>query len=944
MRQTIKAAAIAYVTYLALSILVLLPALNFLAPSLARDYLNRELSTELILFNPFTLGLEVRQAALAEPGGEPFLEFDRAEINLSLASLIKPGLVFDVVALDNLYLHLQRNSDGTLNISDLIADTDEADTRQEPATEQPFQLTIAELDLSARRIDITDQQHPQGYRTHLDSLSLAVTNLSTVIEEGQPYYLQASTESGGRLEWEGDLSIIAGHSAGALRLDNIRLRPFWRFAEPWLAFEVTSGSLNLDTDYEVSWRDNLHYALSGGSLEIVDVDINPRDTADLPDTGVGMKALRVKGITLDGTQQSVTVEDVAAEGLDLRGWSDGDRVSLIDLFAVSADAPLVSANTEEDSAGPSWQFHLDQAALGDSEINWRTGFTDPPVLTVQPLSASLNDLSWPANGPSPFSLSLTINDTSTLDSSGEINVGSGTGHLDFDLQALSVEWFEPTLPDVLRAEIGSGEAQTSGRLTLKEFQPQTLTGEGGVSKFSMVLHGAEEALTRWQNLDWRGLDVDLGKRDITLAELHLTGYEGRLHIQADGTINVQQLLEEDTDANATSETTTTAPEETDSAQWRFSLPQVFIAKSQLDFQDESLPIPFRTVIGDLDGTITDVGSDPSRPMQIDIKGSVDGYAPVDLSGTASLLSDPPMLDLGLDFRGLDLSRLTPYSSTYAGYTIARGTLNAQLRYRLENGRLQGDNELLIEQLRLGERVASDKAVDLPLKLAIALLTDSNGVIDVAVPVSGDIDNPQFSLASVITRAFVNLIGSAVTAPFRLLANLVGSSEDLQTIDFAAGSATLDDHGEEELSSLATAMQQRPGIALVIEGRFDPVTDRAQLQQQLFRKSLLADGLEESDIAQRSAAWEAAISDRYLALGLAANEETAPSILQQARLLRDRQEVPIQQLRDLAAARAAASKRFLLDEGEIEPGRVVLEQVDPETESHTFSGVELSIDV
>lgn len=189
-------------------------------------------------------------------------------------------------------------------------------------------LALSILALSARRIDISDNRHPEGYHTYLESLSLAVTDLSAVIEEGQPYSLQLSAESGGRLEWQGDLSIAAGHSVGTLSLDGIKLRPFWRFAEPWLAFELNSGSLNLSTVYEVQWRDRLHYALAEGLLEIANLGMDALDTGALPDTGLALNALRVTGIAVDGSEQSISAKEMIADGLDLRGWSDPARAVL----------------------------------------------------------------------------------------------------------------------------------------------------------------------------------------------------------------------------------------------------------------------------------------------------------------------------------------------------------------------------------------------------------------------------------------------------------------------------------------------------------------------------------------------------------------------------------------------------------------------------------------
>ncbi len=376
---------------------------------------------------------------------------------------------------------------------------------------------------------------------------------------------------------------------------------------------------------------------------------------------------------------------------------------------------------------------------------------------------------------------------------------------------------------------------------------------------------------------------------------------------------------------------------------RIAAPAIFVTDSQLDFEDESLPIRFRSVIGDLNGSITDLGTDPERPMEVDLQGSVDGYAPVTLEGTARPLQDPPALDLELDFRGVDMSRLTPYSATYAGYEIERGSLNLTLQYALEDNRLQGDNELVIKQLRLGERVESDRALDLPLRLGIALLTDSNGVIDVSVPVSGDVNNPEFNLGSVITGAFVNLLTSMVTAPFRLLAGLAGSSEDLETVDFAAGSAELDRHGQQKLRDLAAAMQQRPAIKLVLTGQIDAATDHRSLQQQQLQQKLLDAGLSVSDINERSAAWEDAIAERYDALEPDPDPAgETPSILLQARRVLEQQPVSAQALAALARERAAASKRFLINEGGIAADRAVIEDIDPDSDADGFSGVEMAV--
>jgi hypothetical protein len=293
-----------------------------------------------------------------------------------------------------------------------------------------------------------------------------------------------------------------------------------------------------------------------------------------------------------------------------------------------------------------------------------------------------------------------------------------------------------------------------------------------------------------------------------------------------------------------------------------------------------------------------------------------------------------------------MALLTPYSGTYAGRSIERGILNLDLEYSLENNHLEGKNEILINRMKLGERVDSDRAVDLPLDLAVALLTDLNGIIDLSVPVSGDVDNPEFSIGGVVFSALVNLITKAVTAPFNLLASLVNSEEDLQRVNFDAGSAALKDTAQNKLGELAAALTQRPALTLLIAGRFNPTSDRAALQQRLLDEQLLAAGLTADDLQEKGASWEEAVAGLYAA-AFPDQEETPdqdpPAPPQQYRKLAERIEITDAQLLALTNERAIAVKQYLVNEAQIAADRAVIEQVATTDEVNTFSGVELSLD-
>ena len=288
-----------------------------------------------------------------------------------------------------------------------------------------------------------------------------------------------------------------------------------------------------------------------------------------------------------------------------------------------------------------------------------------------------------------------------------------------------------------------------------------------------------------------------------------------------------------------------------------------------------------------------------------------------------------------------MALLSPYSGTYAGYAIERGVLNLDLKYALEDNRLKGNNKILIDQMKLGEKIASDKAVDLPLELALALLTDSKGVIDMEIPVSGNVDDPKFSVGSVVMGALVNLLTKAITSPFTLLAGLVDSEQDLQRINFRSGSARLQASTREKLDNLASALAQRPELSLAISGRLQLDADREGLQKNILQSELLAGGLPEAAWSSKGPEWEQAIEARYQAL---APGETGLTIREQYRKVAQAIPLADSALLELASARAVAVKTYLVNDAGLDADRAAINKPSLAPKANRYSGVELEIDI
>lgn len=945
MRRFIRILAVSYLIYLAVVLLLITPALNFLPAKYVKQYLDRDLQTDFIVFNPFTLSLDLYKTALPDIDGSPFVTLDKASINLSLASLWQPGVVFDAVEVAELFVHVKQAADGSFNFSDMIPPEDPDEPPAEP-TAIPG-ITIGHLDFYSKQLMFSSLAREEPYSSQLDDITIDVLGLSTVLEEGKPYRLDARGEGGGELHWEGEVSVPRGTSEGTLRLTTLQLPKIWRLVEPWVNFEAREGTISVDGHYSIDWLDTLKYRVSQGTIAIQGVDLQPKAPETLADTDLSLGSLSLAGIELDSQSQHLGIESFAIEELAISGWSEGSQASLVDLFAGNLPQSDDEEPPAEEEAGdpdaPGWTAELKTFRLADSSVRWRSEFTDPALLEVTPITASATSIKWPLAGDTDLNLGLTINGETSTSVEGKLDLEQGAGQLAYKLEALPLAWFNPNLPAALQASISSGQLDVAGTVGLADFAPTLITADGAIKDFAVALVDGENSLTSWETVRWDQLAVNLEQRSVELKKLSIDDYTGRIHIKKDGSINAQNVWKAELAETSEQEEDTSpevSQEEPNGEPWLVNVPLILFTDSEIDFMDESLPINFRTLIGDINGEIKGLTSKLGSATTVDIKGSVDGYAPVVLAGTAEPLTSPPVLDLGLSFEGVDMALLSPYSGTYAGYAIERGVLNLNLVYALKDDHLAGNNRILIDQMKLGEKIDSEQAADLPLELALALLTDSKGIIDMEIPVSGDVNDPEFSVGSVVLGAFVNLITKAVTAPFNLLAGLVGSEEDLQRLNFSSGSAELTDSTRAKLDDLSTALAKRSELNLAIIGRLKIGADRERLQKNILAAQLEETGISAQEWAEKGPNWEAAIEKRFQGQ---AEISAEMSIRDKYLALVKQIPLPDSALLELADARAVAVKTYLVNDKGMDASRAAIGQATLDKKVNLYSGVELAVD-
>ncbi len=914
-----------------------------------KDNYGWELSTGWVLLNPFTLSLDASEAELKNEHSELVLSFSEAEINLSLASIWKTGWVLDKISLQNIFLTVSRLTETEFNFSSLIP-PEQPDT--EPTEEKSGipGVTIHELDIHSDRLTFIDLARANPYESNWDGLHVKVGELSTVFEEVKPYTIDLKADGGGTLRWEGEISIPQSRSSGLLVINDMNLRKLWEFASPFLSFELTQGNLSVSGNYALQWQETLSYNVNNASVGLVDINVLPKNVEELPDTSISLPMLAVDNINVDSEQREISMDKLSIDSLSMASWMEGSTISLTEGFLPSTEeentADVTKTKKEETQSATSepvpndWQVTLKEADLNNINVSWRSPFTMPETLSIEPINANIKNISWPFSGETDATLSASFNQATKIVLTAKLALASGAGDIAYDLQNLVLPLLNPNLPAPLQASIQNGNVDVTGTARLAGFMPSNIALEGNLNDFVIHTNVDDARISSLDSVGISGLNVDMENRDVLINNIDISGLVGRIHINQDGSINASNVWQtQSTDAK---EVTTNENSPESESPWSFKIPSITFANSDIDFMDESLPINFRTVVGDMEGEILNLDSTPGAFATVDIKGAVDQYAPVLLSGTLSPFNDPLALDLNLTFDSIDMATLSPYSGTYAGYAMNSGLLNLDLQYQLQNNKLKGDNSLRIDKLQLGDKIESDKAVDLPLKLALAILTDANGVIDMQVPVSGDVDDPKFGLGSVIAGAFFNVITKVITSPFSLLASLAGSDEDLQRIEFLPGSSELTEGASKRLNALAQALGQRPQLSVLISGRIQSELDELRLQIDILEQHLLEGGLSKEEVDTRGTRWESAIFERYNTLELSEKPETI-TVEEQYNAVVKSISVPTDALTSLAQARAIGTKTYLINQAGLATDRAVVGQSPLDDEANTFSGVELSID-
>ncbi|MDX2351738.1 DUF748 domain-containing protein [Stutzerimonas xanthomarina] len=819
-------------------------------PGVAQRVVNQQLThyatvparLERIEFNPFTLELRLHKLHMGEPDAEQ-LGFERLFLDLEWDSLWSRTLHLSAIELIGPNAEVLFDLDGKLNLTELF-ELPRAEALPEEDSE-PLALRIDRLKLAGGRVHFADQRTEEPIDFILDSLDFELLNFATRSADAADAVLVAKGPDGSHIEWKGQLNLSPITSTGQLEIDGLALKTFWPYVRDMAPLALNEGKLSLKTDYQLDLSEGTSLQLSDASATLASLSIDSLEGQPL----LRLKRAEIAQTSLDLQKRQVTLDQVRSQALE--SWlirePDG-QLNWQRLVAGNAEPrPTETADesTQEEpqsaqkSDAPSqpWRIVIADAELRGYQLHLADKAPEPNVeLEVGPLDLDVRNFDSRGTSPVELKLKTEVGKQGSLLAEGQLTLTPMQGRFDVTLAGIDLRLAQPYMSPFVHLELRSGLLAGQLAVDLKGIEPLAfhIGGSAEITQLHTLDTIQDRDLVKWQSLQISGLDYNYPS-ELQIDKLDLNQPYARFIINPDLSTNINDLLVDKPAATPSpavvSSEAAASPDEPD-VPFALRIGGIQIADGSANFADLSLRPPFITAIQDLGGSIGTIDNRQHNAASVDIQGKVDRYAPVSIEGSLTPFEPLQSLDIITRFKQVELTTLSPYSAKFAGYRIRKGRLNLDLHYRIQQGQLNAENEVVLEELQLGEKVDSEQAVDLPVRLAVALLKDSSGTIALKIPVQGDLKNPQFDVVPIIWQTLRNLVVKAAKSPFKFLGGLVGRDQaDLSQILFPPGSSELDSAARSNLDTLASALKERPVLRLEIEGMSAPAVDGPLLAEQ-----------------------------------------------------------------------------------------------------------------
>ncbi|WP_406869014.1 DUF748 domain-containing protein [Paraburkholderia fungorum] len=751
-------------------------------------------------------------------------------------------------------------------------------------TAQPLDLSIKRFAINDGTVNVHDEAASRPVELGLQKLAVTLTDFSTLATAPAHYTLNTNfKDATGSLGVAGAFGLVAKTASAKLDLKSLPLPPLQPYLDTATAAQVVDGALSVNANVDANWsKSPVAVMVSDTQLNLQSLKLAARGSK-APAVSLAQGQVTIKQVDVAGRTADIAGVDTTGLVVNAQRLKDGsiDLAALAGPHQAEQQRTAIHAAKKAEAEGPAWHYKIGELNLKDATANFTDNTTPNPVkLSVTPLQLKVRQISDDLSKPLPIDLQATLNKKGTLGVNGDVTATPLKVAVKVNANRLDAAAFEPYFGGKLNALIASALLNANGDLALSQAKALKATYRGDVALVDvrMLDKATSDPFAGWGSLALTDLKADYDERGtvVDAGRVTFTKFYGRVLLDAQGKLNLNDVVAHESGAAqsltrdksgsepvpltpqaASSPEVASAPVPASSVKSataaapatvtaatppqspvKLHFGQLVLQQGRVTYTDNFIKPNFTANLVGIQGTVGAFGTQSTTPAPVDIAAKLAANGPLSIRGTVNPLIAKPALDLTASAHDIELTNLTPYSAKYAGYPITKGKLNVDLHYKLDNDQLNANNHIFIDQLTFGDHVENNTATKLPVRLAISLLKNSRGEIDVNLPVSGSLSNPEFSIGGLIWHAVLNLLQKAVTAPFSLIANAFGGSgEEMGYVEFDPGSAKLSDAADKKLDAIVKALADKSSIRIDLIGRVDPAVDEPGLRAQYVERAV-----------------------------------------------------------------------------------------------------------
>ena len=800
--------------------------------------------------------------------------------------------------------------DGTFNFQSLfmpdLQKLEEAkksnETEPKPAASSPWHATIHKIEVDDWGAIIEDRTLPKPARFTVDDLTIGVENLENKKDSKAKITLALQINQAGTIKVNGSAGIDPLSADLEVFSDNIALKSFQPYVDTAVNAQIASGTTSSKGRILYQGQDAaLQVKLEDGVFELKDFQLTEKGQDEVL---ISIPSFAVQGVRADVEAREIVVEQVKTADARIESWIAPDGTlnlqSLIKPGSQKLEETKKSGSTEpKPPASTPWHatIHKIEVDKWGAAIEDRT-LPNPARITADNITARIENLENKKDSKAKVALALQINQAGTV----KVNGSAGIDPLSADLEVVSdkiaLKSFQPYVDEAVNAQIASGTTSSKGRILYKgkDGQPQIrYQGELSLDGVEVKDRIQTEDFINQKQLKAGGIVLDIHPNKLHVADVLIDKTNARVTIDQNGTVNVvQAFMPVDKKGEKGKENLIERFVNFLILQIKGPIPmsvdRVKIDNFAVDFIDGSIAPPFKTELEISEATVKGLSSDPSAMADFKMEGTIDQSATIKSFGQMNPLNATQSAKVDFSLKDFKLPPVSPYSGKYAGYQIADGKLHLDLKYQVENSTFTGDNKIVVEQLKLGEKVDSADATNLPVALAVTLLTGADGNITLQVPVSGNVKSPEFDFGKTFTSSMtgsmeeLNAAQSEASKDSSTSSTMTDSDdikgEEVRYIEFEFGLSKLSEQATKKLDALAKFLTESSALKLGIEGTAVRHKDQAQIAEKQAKQ--------EKTSSEQGAAKDRPVDDKQLVmLALTRANEVKKYLIQKGKIAETR---------------------------------------------------------